>query len=314
MMLSVLGLLSITFTSCSGNTPGPDGDSHSATINESAAAAASTDEVSEDPPQVLRRDGVNLALLHWNVQGDGSDAEYVARDLVDMGQYHVVALSSVDQPQTFETIIKQKWPNKFDRFQSRSGRIPGASSRHLMIVYDYERLYLVSKTELEEVDGIKTAKDDYPFPLVAHLRDKTDDQEFFLILAHLLPDDDEFRLQQASALQTWAEKKAEPVVVMGSLNFQYNVDNAQGNQSFDELQKNGTYKWIKPLTWIDTEWLDTEGDGQNELEGILSDLVFVAGRARSWPATCRVIKRSRDFPDNERSSNHRPIELILKTR
>ena len=39
---------------------------------------------------------------------------------------------------------------------------------------------------------------------------------------------------------------------------------------------------------------------------------FVAGAAKDWNAECQVIVREGDFPDDESTSDHRPVYLQLK--
>ena len=41
------------------------------------------------------------------------------------------------------------------------------------------------------------------------------------------------------------------------------------------------------------------------------DYAFVAQGAKDWEANCKVIGRDGDFPDDETTSDHRPIELLL---
>jgi hypothetical protein len=42
------------------------------------------------------------------------------------------------------------------------------------------------------------------------------------------------------------------------------------------------------------------------------DFSFVAGAAKNWKAECRAIVRDGDFPDDDKTSDHRPVELNLK--
>ncbi|HMO14883.1 MAG TPA: hypothetical protein PKD64_04965 [Pirellulaceae bacterium] len=311
-------LVCVTLIGCAGSSDrseANDGSTFGEAISAIDEAPKRPDVAPEPPAADLRNDGKNLAFLHWNVQGDDSDPQYVAQDIArDLGKFHVYALSSVHKPDVFESVLKTKWPNTYDQIVSQGGRIPGGFNRHLLIVYDYVRLYRINKIELEEVDGIRLAKDDFPAPIVAHLRDKTDDQEFFLILAHLHPDDADFRVQQVTALRKWVESKKEPVIVLGTLNVEYNFESKQGNSAWNTFQADGLYRMLTPKVPVETEWRDADGDSQNDLAGIASDMIFVAGRARAWPYTMRILTRSRDFPDNERTSNHRPVELFFKTK
>jgi hypothetical protein len=46
--------------------------------------------------------------------------------------------------------------------------------------------------------------------------------------------------------------------------------------------------------------------------GELAHLALVAGPAKDWAPTCQVLKRDGDFPDDETTSDHRAIALMLK--
>ena len=41
------------------------------------------------------------------------------------------------------------------------------------------------------------------------------------------------------------------------------------------------------------------------------DFVFVAEAARDWDATCSVTVREDDFPDDETTSDHRPVSCVI---
>ena len=41
------------------------------------------------------------------------------------------------------------------------------------------------------------------------------------------------------------------------------------------------------------------------------DFVFMAGAARDWDATCSVVVRPGDFPDDQTTSDHRPVSCVI---
>lgn len=69
---------------------------------------------------------------------------------------------------------------------------------------------------------------------------------------------------------------------------------------------------MKPGEWIDTNWADRNGDGVDDYPGSMLDFAFVANGATEWKTTCRVIQRDGDFPDDETTSDHRPVELVVE--
>jgi hypothetical protein len=64
------------------------------------------------------------------------------------------------------------------------------------------------------------------------------------------------------------------------------------------------------VPWVDTNW-DANSSGGDDFRDSLLDFVFVANGARSWAAESRVIVRPGDFPDDETTSDHRPVEATL---
>jgi hypothetical protein len=60
---------------------------------------------------------------------------------------------------------------------------------------------------------------------------------------------------------------------------------------------------------IDTNWSDD--NGVDRYPDSMLDFNFVAGAAKDWKAECRVIVRDGDFPDDKKTSDHRPVQLVL---
>ena len=76
------------------------------------------------------------------------------------------------------------------------------------------------------------------------------------------------------------------------------------------------YRWhfIRPFGVADSHWLDRNQDGQDDQPDTVSDCAFLGGGALNWLAGSRVIVREGDFPDSQRTSDHRPVELTLSPR
>ena len=55
-----------------------------------------------------------------------------------------------------------------------------------------------------------------------------------------------------------------------------------------------------------------DGKGNDRHPDSLLNFNFVAGASKDWKAECRVIVRAGDFPDDDKTSDHRPVELILR--
>ena len=70
------------------------------------------------------------------------------------------------------------------------------------------------------------------------------------------------------------------------------------------------WHWVVPDPLFDTQWDDA--NGKDRYPNSMLDFAFVAGEAKTWNPQCRVIVRPGDFPDNSKTSDHRPIELRLR--
>lgn len=68
---------------------------------------------------------------------------------------------------------------------------------------------------------------------------------------------------------------------------------------------------MKPTEFIDTNWSDPNGDIRDNSSDSMLDFAFVADPAKDSNPVCRAIVREGKFPDDDRTSDHRPIELKL---
>ena len=81
----------------------------------------------------------------------------------------------------------------------------------------------------------------------------------------------------------------------------------KGNETFSIIQRDGIFKWIRPAELIDTNWADHNKDGKDDYPDSMLDFVFVAGPAKEWNVTSKVIVGRNDFPDDQRTSDHQPV-------
>ena len=83
----------------------------------------------------------------------------------------------------------------------------------------------------------------------------------------------------------------------------------KGNKAFDEIVQDNVCQWVKPEPLVDTQWWDRNGRDYRPDSAL--DFAFVSGDVKKWNPKCRVIVRKGDFPDNDATSDHRPIELRI---
>ena len=246
----------------------------------------------------------SLSLLTWNVDSDGSDPAVIAQQLKQLSGHTVYAVTEVDK-------------REFERFRSALGEnyksINGTHKEndHLQIIYDASKLQLESWTEIESQGDVKFNREDRALrcPLYAKFKRKDNGKVFQVVTNHLARGNAKFRTQQASGLREWARNQSTPTISIGDFNFDFEFKTRQGNQGFTEFMRDGVWKWIEPEKLIDTNWYDREKDGKDDYPGSMLDFAFVAGAAKDMQWKCTVIVRKGDFPDDEKTSDHRPVLL-----
>ncbi len=146
-------------------------------------------------------------------------------------------------------------------------------------------------------------------PLAGHMRDKATAQEFLFVVNHFHRGNEKKRLSQAIGLREWAKTQTLPVVAVGDFNFDFDVDISVGNVAYDAFIDGDTFKWLKPAEIVATNWSDTRPqDGKNDYNSVL-DFIFVAGNGVKGSST--ILVRNNDFPDDDYTSDHRPIVSLV---
>jgi len=241
-------------------------------------------------------------FLCWNIESEGSDPKVIAKQLMEMGQYDVYALTEFLP--SAKGIFEDSLGKNFQLIMSRSGH-----NDRLAIAFDTRLFELIKSFEIEKINF----KNRYRSPLVAHLKDKNSGMEFYVMNNHLARGKEKVREIQAKQLVEWARTQLIPVVALGDYNLDYVFATDKGNTAFAPMLRDNVWKWIKPVELIDTNWYDNPQapDGIDDYPGSLLDFAFVSGPAKIWKASCKVIVRPGDFPDDENTSDHRPFELIV---
>lgn len=276
-------------------TPASDSDALKSESTPAPVATSPTDAVVD----------FSLRLLSWNVESGGSEPEVIARELAEMGDYDVVALTEV-LPGASE-LFRDAVGEQFESITGRSGR-----DDRMMLIYNRNTLELVRKFEIEKINF----KQRYRSPLVAHFRDKLTGSEILVVVNHLARGKAKVRQTQAKQLVEWARQETFPIIAVGDYNFDYVFETRKGNEAFRLFMKDNVFKWIEPVELIDTNWYDNpqDPDGKDDYPGSMLDFAFVANAAAQWHSSCKVIVREGDFPDTDKTSDHRPFELIVSAR
>ncbi len=265
---------------------------------------------SQPTPSKPATDGVEelsqgFSILSWNTESGGSDPATIAKQLVSHVQTtdaSIVVLQEVD-PKAFNLYCEslKGWDS-----------IIGASGRddRLMILFDRKRFLLIEHREPNELFGFVVNPGNHRSPLMSLLTNKKTGSRFWVINVHQARDNEEIRNQQAQGLREWCREQG--AILIGDWNYDYDFSTAKGNASFTELVRDNVLSWVKPDPMIDSNWADRNKDGVDDYADSIFDGAFVTGSVKNWGATCSVLVTDGDFPDDERTSDHRPVVVRVR--
>ncbi|MEL7496568.1 MAG: hypothetical protein AAFN77_03095 [Planctomycetota bacterium] len=243
-----------------------------------------------------------VQFLAWNIESGGNDSTVIAAQLQAFLEFDIVGLSEVAD-------------KNFERYRSALGErftFVGGQNRyqdHLQLLFDQQRFELIRNFELDRYGDIQLNDGNHRSPLAVHLKEKSSDLEFIVVLNHLARGSDLMRTNQAIALREWARDQTLPLICIGDFNFDYDFHTKSGNEAFVAFLRDNIWQWVVPDPLIDTNWSDR--DGKDKYPDSMLDFMFVAGPATEWSLRSEVIVREGDFPDNDQTSDHRPVSLTL---
>ncbi len=249
----------------------------------------------------------DLRLVTWNIESGGNKPSVIADQLSKLGPYDIVGLTEVDPANSRR--YKQAMGDTYRSVLSSTG-----NKDRLMLLYDESKIQLIENYELVAHNGkrMNTVDFRYRSPLVGRYQHRQSGTEFLVVVVHLARGKEKIRQMQAEGMRTWAASQTVPVIAIGDFNFDYVFETEKGNKGFDVFLAGDTWKWVRPEKLVDTNWYDPEPDGVDNYPGSCLDFTFVAGAAKKWAAQSRVIERPGDFPDDDTTSDHRPVELLIE--
>lgn len=239
-----------------------------------------------------------FSILAWNVESDGNDPDVIAKRLETFND-DVICLSEVhpENVERYESALESYTP-----MLSRSG-----GNDRLMILAS-PRFRILERIEHDEInDGRHRA------PLSMRLQDEVTGTRFIVMTAHLARGNADFRTEQAHRMVEWARNEADPIIAIGDFNMDYEFQIEKGNDAFVEIVRDGVFRWLAPVPLADTNWFDGNGDGRDDYPGSMLDFAFAANGALEWDIDASVIVEQGDFPDDDATSDHRPIRALIKS-
>ncbi|HBV63692.1 MAG TPA: hypothetical protein DEF45_11785 [Rhodopirellula sp.] len=265
--------------------------------NDQLTTRADNSKFPQVPPNEVR-------LLAWNVESGGNDPAVISVQLAEFIGYDVICLSEVSQ-HSFER-YSSALANQYHEVHGKTGR-----ADRLQIFVKKARYELLDSKELTQHRRHILNTGNHRSPLFVRIQDRNSSQQMIVMTNHLARGNADFRQQQAAGLREWARDQDVPVIALGDFNMDFDYRKMKGNAAFDEMVRDNVWSWLAPETFIDTNWSDRDGDGIDNYPDSMLDLAFAAGAAKEWGIECRVIVRPNDFPDDQTTSDHRPIELIF---
>ncbi len=283
----ILASLLVSLTSCQNANDGPSADV-------------------QDKPFKYR-------VLHWNIESSGNEPQVIAKQLNDLGAADLIALSEVDQPQVYVESLSKRFIKRYSFLLGASGQFQNRENQRLFLAYNQNRFEAVSHLDMHKYEKLKLNDGAHASPFVVNLKDKVTNQEIVVVVCHFSLRNSDLRQTQALALRKWAKTIAKPVIAIGSFNFDYQIKKQTGNTAFDEFTKDGIWKWSKPEKLVDTCWLAGE-DGKDRYPDTIVDFAFTSNFPNDWNSSSKIIVREGDFPDDDQTSDHRPIELLVEKK
>ncbi len=234
----------------------------------------------------------------------------------------IIVLSEVD-PVTvlrFQKAVAEGLAAEIDYVTSASGGFRDSDS--LLVIVDKRRFRIEEAIELHRYGGIvanfnnpETDSADFGAmrarsPLAVRLADLQAGDSFWVIANHLARGEADLRTDQARMLVKWAAEHPAPIIAAGDFNFDYDFKTEQGNAGFQAMMEGDVWKWLKPEPLVDSNWSDDRaavGQRVDRYPDSILDFVFVANQAKQWQGDSDVVVRPGDFPDNDQTSDHRPV-------
>lgn len=251
----------------------------------------------ETAPEIVR-------MLAWNIESGGANPDTIARQLAELPRYDIYALTEV-RPLGFPA-IKEALGADYDYLYSRSG-----NDDRLAFAIRRDRFEFLDHYEFDAYGDYVINPGNYRSPFVFELKDRRSGQTFLVMLNHLARGRAEVRQQQAEGIREWARGQGNSIIALGDYNFDYVFATDKGNPAMDIFLKDDVFRWVRPVPMIDSNYYDGDGDGIDDYIDSLLDFAFVAGNAKDWKAACRIIVRPSDFPDDQETSDHRPVEFLI---
>lgn len=288
-------------------------------------------------------DAKEIRVLTWNVESSRglrqtADPATISQQLVELqhdhGPFDLVGLTEVPGASALMYVAALQTPERsYGYLLSETG-----GSDRMLIAYGQDRFEAVAEEPaLTSHDGETFPGGNNRRPMFVTLNDRQTRLGLVTFMVnHLTRGNAQSRQRQARLLRGWVKKHPHAAIAVGDYNFDFDTVNLCGNQAMsiflrDDASDGGRFawRWVVPGverkvadfrqptervevigTFRDTNWSPSRNGGDQYPTSIL-DFVFLGGAAREWNASSTIIVREGDFPDDERTSDHRPVMAVI---
>jgi endonuclease/exonuclease/phosphatase family metal-dependent hydrolase len=246
------------------------------------------------------------AVLSWNIESGGTEEASIAARMNEIAAVYDVALWALSEVPA--DAARELFPKleRIDDYTVYMSELRG--NDRLAFLIDNSVFQLLELTELREV-ALVTMRPAF----AAELLHRPSGREILIILVHLARSPNYMRYAQSRALRIWAARKyRRPVFIVGDFNYDWDIDSrgASRDPGFDILTDDD-FMWAEPAELVASQFSDGNRDGSNDYNSIL-DFVFYNEAAAALSPESRILQFSGDFPDDETSSDHRPVLTLLR--
>lgn len=245
-------------------------------------------------------------MLGWNIEARESRSDYIAEQLKRLDGFDIIGLCEVNK-NNFDkyrqaAMVGEGANDEDPRFLYIPGTTGDAERYRMLIIYDAKRFDKLDVKELDEIDH-----EGHRAPLVAHFHLKGTDHTFKFMVNHLARKDRQLRSRQAAQLRDWAAEEDEPIIAVGDYNFDFEIDEGEGNQGFKNMlaEVNGSqvFHWVRPRELFKTQL-------GSKYYSVL-DFVFLANKPDTWDAYSRILVDDFGPLDTDETSDHRPVQARI---
>lgn len=245
-----------------------------------------------------------LQVITWNVESGGSSPSVISTQLAELPKSDIFALQEVAASDIgrYGDAIRRSHGKSFRYFATWTG-----GNDRLFVAFDEQELTLLEWRELFQYGGHEMNDWRHRSPLVCLFKHNDTGQNLYFVTVHLARRNEKLRKSQATGLRLWASRVGQPIIAIGDFNFDYDFKAKRGNASYNALITGNTWQWAKPKKLVDTNWADNDGDGRDNYPDSCLDFAFYAGLKDGWSMTSEVVVGPGDFPDDNTTSDHRPV-------